>query len=94
MTDEQQQLPDHLRLAVDECLDMIQRQMEDPHVYDNNTQEALDKISAYAAMFKTESAWCSLRGQRTRATFFNKHCEALEYMINSLKYKIRVVTNL
>lgn len=87
------EIPKRLKLAVEEALDMVERQKEDPHVYDFKTQEALDKISAYAAMFKMESAWCSLNGERSKATFYNKHCEALEYMINSLKYKIRVVTN-
>lgn len=88
-----EELSEDVQAAVADALNMIQEQARNPHVYDHNTQEALDKISAYAAMFKTESAWCSLNGQRTRATFFNKHCEALEFMINSLKYKIRVITN-
>jgi uncharacterized protein YfkK (UPF0435 family) len=86
------ELPKHIQTAVEEALEMVQQQKVDPHVYDNNTQEALDKISAYAAMFKIESAWCSLNGERSKGTFYNKHCEALDYMINSLKYKIRAVT--
>lgn len=86
-------IPGHLLMAVEEALEMVERQKLDPHVYDNNTQEALDKISAYAAIFKMQSAWYSLNGERNKATFMNKHTEALEYMINSLKYKIRVVTH-
>jgi RPA family protein len=87
------EVPKQLLTAVEEAIEMIEKQMQNPHVYDHNTQEALDKISAYAARFKQESAYASLRGERTKATFYNKHSDALEIMINSLKYKIKVVTN-
>lgn len=87
------EVPEGMLEWVDEAYALIMKQKEDPHVYDENTQEALDRVSAYAAIFKMESATASLNGDRTIATFYNKNCEALEYMINSLKYKIKKVTN-
>lgn len=88
------EIPEDMDEYISRALKMISDQAKNPHIYDNNTQEALDRISAFAARFKIESAWCSLNGERTKATFYNKHCDALEIMINSLKYKIKTIPSI
>ena len=91
MTDWMETMPAELKDAIEDSLDMIREQMERPGVYDGTAQASLDKISAYAALFKMYSAKYYMEGNSKAATAINRRTDALEYMINSLKYKIKGV---
>lgn len=87
--DERHDLPEELDEAIEKSLDMIRDQIHKPDVYDGSAQYSLDQISAYAAMSLTYSSLYYLKGQKNKATALMRHADALEYMINSLKYKIK-----
>lgn len=83
-------VPTYLLTSIDEAMDMVKEQMVNPGVYNDNTQWALDKISAYAALFVSEGAFFRLRGESKKASFCQYHADALKIIIDSLKYKIKV----
>lgn len=78
--------------AVEEAVRMTRAQFEKPDVYNDTTLETLAKMSALAAFFRQKAAEASVAGDRKTSGYYKGHVEALQLVIDSLKYKINAAT--
>lgn len=82
------EFPDDLDEALERAVDFCARQMANPDVFTDDTLKALSEISAYAAYLRIKGAEYSFRGEKAKGTFIRANVDAMQTIIDSLKYKI------
>lgn len=81
---------EYVKDAVDKAVKIATKQLENPDVYDSNTLNALSEISALAAFLRQRAAEASVAGERSVSGYYKGYVESLQFIIDSIKYKIKV----
>lgn len=84
-----EEFPNDLQTALDKALDFCQQQMSNADVFNSDTLRALTQISAFTAYLRVKGAEYAMMGDRKKSTFVRANVDALEYIINALKYKCK-----
>lgn len=80
--------PSDLQDALNRAITLCEKQMSNPDVFNSNTLKALSEISAFAGYLKIKSAEYVMRGDKAKGAYIKANADGLQYLIDSLKYKV------